>query len=83
MLTWRNRSSKRLHHFQARQVFIRTEPPVAVQIDGEDLGETPLTAEIVPGGVQLIVGRRYRENPDDGGFRVDLRLDQLRPRRRR
>jgi YegS/Rv2252/BmrU family lipid kinase len=83
MLTWRDRPSKRLHHFQAKQVLIRTEPPVAVQIDGEDLGETPLAAEIVPGGVQLIVGRRYRETSDGGGFRVDLKLDQLWARRHR
>ncbi len=68
MLTWRYRPTKRLHHFQAERVVIATDPPVAVQIDGEDLGHTPVTAEIVPGGVQLIVGGRYRENPDGGGF---------------
>lgn len=82
MLTWRYRPTPRLHHFQASRVTIATDPPVAVQIDGEDLGLTPLAAEIVCGGVQLIVGKRYRENPESGGFLDDLRLPQLWQRRR-
>ena len=61
MLTWRYKATPRLHHFQARKVVIATDPPVPVQIDGEDMGLTPLEAEIVPGGVHLIVGARYRE----------------------
>jgi hypothetical protein len=58
-------------------VTITTDPPVAVQIDGETLGETPLTAEIVCSGVHLIVGKRYRESPDYGGFLEELKLNQL------
>ncbi len=77
MLTWRYRPTPRLHHFQASKVTIATDPPVAIQIDGEDLGQTPLAAEIVPGGVHLIVGKRYRENPDDGGFLEELKLPQM------
>jgi len=60
MLTWRYRSTPRLVHFQASRVVSATEPPVAVQIDGESLGQTPLAAEIIAAGVHLIVGRRYR-----------------------
>ncbi len=82
MLTWRYRPSSRLHHFQASKVTIATEPPVAVQIDGENLGETPMSAEIIPAGVQLIVGKRYREDPDHGGFLEELKLNQLWQRRK-
>ena len=78
MLTWRYRPTPRLHHFQAENVVITTDPPVAVQIDGEDLGQTPLTARIVPGGVQLVVGNRYRENPDGGGFLKEFHLPWVR-----
>ncbi len=77
MLTWRSRPTPQLHHFQARRVTIATDPPVAVQIDGEALGHTPLSAEIIAGGVQLIVGKRYREDPDSMGFLVDFKISQL------
>jgi YegS/Rv2252/BmrU family lipid kinase len=83
MLTWRYRPSPRLHHFQSARVVITTEPPVAVQIDGEDLGQTPLTAEIIPGGVHLVVGGRYRENPDGGGFLKEFHLPWAMSRRGR
>ena len=83
MLTWRYRPTPRLHHFQAGSVVITTEPPVAVQIDGEDLGQTPLAAEVIPGGVHLVVGPRYRENPDGGGFLKEFALPWTAPRRAR
>lgn len=71
MLTWRHQPTERLHHFQAESVVIATDPPVAVQIDGENLGETPLEAEIIHQGVQIIVGDRYREDAAAGVFRFD------------
>ncbi len=82
MLTWRYKATRRLHHFQARKVAIATDPPVPVQIDGEDVGLTPLEAEIIPGGVQLIVGARYREKADEGGFLDEFNLPQMWPRNR-
>jgi len=82
MLTWRYKATPQLHHFQARKVVIATDPPVPVQIDGEDMGLTPLEAEIVPGGVHLIVGARYREKADEGGFLDEFNLPQMWPRNR-
>ena len=82
MLTWRYNASRKLHHFQARKVVIATDPPVPVQLDGEDVGLTPLEAEIIPGGVHLIVGHRYRENADEGGFLDEFNLPQMWPRKR-
>ncbi len=80
MLTWRYKPTRRLHHFQARKVVIATDPPVPVQVDGEDMGLTPLEAEIIPGGVHLIVGSRYREKADEGGFLDEFHLPQMWPR---
>lgn len=73
MLTWRHKPTRRLHHFQAESVVIATDPPVEVQIDGENLGQTPLEAEIIHHGVRIIVGDRYREDADAGVFRFELK----------
>jgi len=82
MLTWRHKPTPTLHHFQARRCVIATDPPVAVQIDGEDLGETPLEAEIQAGGVRFIVGDRYHPEADSGGLLRDFKLTDIFPRRR-
>jgi len=81
MLTWRYRATPRLHHFQARKVVIATDPPVEVQIDGENLGHTPLEAEILPGGVQFIVGGRYREGSEVGTLIPEFKLPEAWVRR--
>ncbi len=73
MLTWRYRPTPRLHHFQARAVVIATDPPVGVQCDGERIGMTPLTARVIPAGVELIVGGRYRAD-SGGGFLPEFRF---------
>lgn len=82
MLTWRYRPVPRLHHFQARRVVVATDPPVGVQIDGENLEHTPLEAEIVPGGVKLVVGGRYSPDADSGSFLREFKLTDVWPRRR-
>jgi diacylglycerol kinase (ATP) len=68
MLTWRYKPTRRLHHFQASRVVIATDPPVEIQIDGENLGQTPLEAEIIHHGVKFIVGDRYREEIEPGNL---------------
>ena len=83
MLTWRYRSTPRLNHFQSSRVVIATDPPVGVQIDGEDLGHTPLTAEIIHHGVKLIVGRRYREEANAGGKLWEIKLPAVWPAKKR
>jgi diacylglycerol kinase (ATP) len=45
---------KRLLHFQARHVTIESDPPIAVQIDGDPAGVTPITATAVERGVLII-----------------------------
>ncbi len=65
MLTWRYRSTPQMENFQATKVTVRTNPPVEVQIDGENIGTTPISTKIIPRGVKILVGQRYK---DDGGI---------------
>lgn len=44
----------RLIHFQAREVTIEADPPIAVQIDGDPAGTTPISATAVERGVRMI-----------------------------
>ncbi|HUG40624.1 MAG TPA: diacylglycerol kinase family protein [Longimicrobiales bacterium] len=44
----------RLLHFQAREVTIEADPPIAVQIDGDPAGVTPVSARAVERGVHII-----------------------------
>jgi len=81
MLTWRYKPTPQLHHFQSSRVVIATDPPVPIQIDGEDMGNTPLMAEIQPGGVILIVGARYKEAADSGGFLDEFSIPIVWPRK--
>ena len=46
---------ERLIHFQAREITIESEPPIAVQIDGDPAGETPVTASVISGALQVLV----------------------------
>lgn len=39
---------------RGRVVTVTTTPPEPVQLDGEPLGETPFTAQIVPGAIRVI-----------------------------
>lgn len=48
-----------LTYMSAERVMIRAQPPLPTQIDGEELGATPLYAEAVPNGALLIVGPDY------------------------
>lgn len=44
----------RLIHLQARAVTIESDPPIAVQIDGDPAGSTPVSATAVRGGVLVL-----------------------------
>ena len=46
---------QRLVHFQAKHVVVESDPPIAVQIDGDPAGTTPITATPYPGGVRILV----------------------------
>ncbi|MBI4409836.1 MAG: diacylglycerol kinase family lipid kinase [Gemmatimonadetes bacterium] len=44
----------RLLHFQAREVWIQAEPVVPVEIDGDTVGETPVTASVLRQGIRVL-----------------------------
>ena len=41
--------------FQTRRVRIEADPPVAIEIDGEPRGETPIEAAVAPLAARIIV----------------------------
>lgn len=45
----------KLIHFQARDVRIEADPPIAVQVDGDAVATTPLEATVVPEGIRVLV----------------------------
>ncbi len=59
-LLWRAAHRKfagddRLIHFQASEISIEADPPIAVQIDGDPAGTTPVRATVVPRAMQVLV----------------------------
>lgn len=46
-------------HVASSRIRIDADPPMAVQIDGESLGDTPLVAEVVRDGARLVVSPAY------------------------
>jgi YegS/Rv2252/BmrU family lipid kinase len=62
MILWKAAHRKfggddRLIHFQAREITIDADPPIAVQIDGDPAGTTPVSAIAVPAAMQVLVPR--------------------------
>lgn len=52
-------SYRDLQYFSVERIHLEARPPLEVQIDGEAIGTTPFTAEIVPNAVRLIVPGEY------------------------
>lgn len=44
-----------IDHWQGRQITIEVDPPQPVQIDGEMVGNTPVSAKVLPGALKVIV----------------------------
>ncbi len=59
ILTRRFEGNSDLRYFTASKVRINARPPLPTQIDGEELGTTPLQAEAVPDGALLVVPQEY------------------------
>lgn len=60
ILTRRFSGNSNLQYFSASKVRITTRPALPTQIDGEELGTTPLYVEAVPQGALLIVPQSYQ-----------------------
>ncbi len=48
--TWRD-----LQHWQGKEITVVAEPNQDVQVDGEVLGQSPVSAKVLPGAVRVIV----------------------------
>jgi diacylglycerol kinase family enzyme len=55
VLTQTEPTTAALQHWQGREITLVAEPNQTIQADGEVLGQTPLTATVLPGAVQVIV----------------------------
>jgi diacylglycerol kinase (ATP) len=64
ILTRRFTGNSNLRYFSASRVRITTQPALPTQIDGEELGTTPLYVEAVPQGALLIVPQSYQAVKD-------------------
>jgi YegS/Rv2252/BmrU family lipid kinase len=47
--------ARTVHHWQAKEIVLRTTPAAAVQADGEMIGETPMRVHVLPAAVQIVV----------------------------
>jgi YegS/Rv2252/BmrU family lipid kinase len=46
-----------VEHWQARQIRIEVDPPQPVQVDGEIIGDTPISAKVLPAALKVIVAK--------------------------
>lgn len=60
-----------LRYFKAKKIKIGARPGLPTQIDGDELGETPLEVEVVPKGVRVLVPESYDPTtPPDASVQV-------------
>lgn len=50
-----NKAELLIQHWQARQIKIEVDPPQPVQVDGEMVDDTPVSVEVLPGVLKIIV----------------------------
>lgn len=51
----------RISSFQGRSIRIASEPPVLLEVDGESLGVSPFTFDILPKSIRVVVGADFSE----------------------
>ncbi|HEX2037718.1 MAG TPA: diacylglycerol kinase family protein, partial [Chloroflexota bacterium] len=56
--TRRHTDHRTVEYYQVRRLTLVTRPRVAVQVDGDTIGSTPMTFEAVPGALRVVVPRR-------------------------
>jgi YegS/Rv2252/BmrU family lipid kinase len=53
-----NEAAEPLLHWQAREVVVEADPPQNIQLDGEMIGTTPVTARVLPQALRVVVPRQ-------------------------
>ena len=46
--------SKKIQYFQAKKIEIKTKPSLFVQADGDIIGKTPITIEVIPEAIEIL-----------------------------
>ncbi len=44
-----------VYHWQGREITLEADPPQSVWIDGEEYGQTPITAKVLPKALEVVV----------------------------
>jgi diacylglycerol kinase (ATP) len=44
-----------LPHWHAREVTVEADPPQTVVLDGEEIGQTPVSAQVIPSAARIVV----------------------------
>ena len=55
LATGQSAKDGRVKHIRGRQVTVESDHPRPVELDGESAGNTPFTAEVIEGGINVIV----------------------------
>jgi diacylglycerol kinase (ATP) len=79
ILTKRYHGFADLKHEKASRIRVTSDPPFPVEIDGDHVGMTPFSAEVIPGGMTFLVPQGYTKDTYKqamdpfGPFVADLR----------
>ena len=52
------RAPKNYIHYQGKQIHIEADPPQPVQVDGEMAGESPISIQVVPQALGVLVAAK-------------------------
>ena len=55
LLARRHLGDPRVRYLRAKRIEIQSDPPIATQLDGDPIGETPLTIDVVPRALPILV----------------------------
>jgi len=55
LLARRHLGDPRVRYLRAKRIEIQSDPPIAAQLDGDPIGQTPLTIEVVPRALPILV----------------------------
>ena len=74
ILEWEG-SAVALRHWQGRAIKVEADPALAVRLDGESYGETPFSAEILPGALRVVVAE-IPEPPSAADAPADIKTGE-------
>ncbi|MBZ0097731.1 MAG: hypothetical protein K8F30_01525, partial [Taibaiella sp.] len=61
MLNLQEGAASNFQRWQAREVTIQAEPPQPVYADGDEFSHTPISIQVAPGALKVLVAREKEE----------------------